>query len=100
VDLGQPRQVSGAEVRLGGYVADFPRQLAIETSIDGQRWLQAWTGGTALMAFSAALDDPRVLTLPFPFEPHQARLIRFTQTGTESKYEWSVAELRVLGVGK
>ena len=97
VDLGQPRQVNGAEMRIGGYVADFPRQLSIETSLDGERWVQAWSGGTALMAFSAALDDPRALTLPFSFEPHQARLIRFTQTGTEGKYGWSVAELRVLG---
>jgi F5/8 type C domain-containing protein len=100
VDLGQPHQVNGAQMRLGGYVADFPRQLSIETSTDGQRWFQAWSGGTGLMAFSAALDDPRAVTLPFTFEPHQARLVRFTQTGTEGKYEWSVAELRVLGVSK
>jgi hypothetical protein len=99
-DLGQPHQVYGADMRLGGYVADFPRQLSIETSIDGQRWRQAWSGGTALMAFSAALADPRTVVLRFEFEPHQARLIRFTQTGSEEKYEWSVAELRVLGVSK
>lgn len=99
VDLGGPHQIDGAKMRLGGYVADFPRQLSIETSIDGQRWSQTWSGGTALMAFSAALDDPRAVTLPFKFVPHQARLIRFTQTGTEGRYEWSVAELWVLGVG-
>ena len=99
VDLGQPRQVNGAEMRIGGYVADFPRQLSIETSLDGQRWVQAWSGGTALMAFSAALDDPASRALPFRFEPHAARFIRFTQTGSEGKFEWSVAELRILGTG-
>lgn len=97
VDLGQPHQVTGAEIRLGGYVADFPRQLSIETSVDGQQWRQVWSGGTALMSFSAALADPRSLPLRFPFAPHQARFIRFTQTGTEGKYEWSVPWLRVLG---
>src|SRR6185436_10049392 len=97
VDLGQPHQVTGAEIRLGGYVADFPRQLNIETSVDGQQWRQVWSGGTALMSFSAALADPRSLPLRFPFAPHQARFVRFTQTGTEGKYEWSVPWLRVLG---
>jgi hypothetical protein len=96
VDLGQARQVSGAEMQIGGYVADFPRQLFIETSLDGQRWSPVWNGGTALLAFSAALQDPVALTLPFKFES-RTRYIRFTQTGTAGIYQWSVAELRVLG---
>jgi hypothetical protein len=100
VDLGEPQQVNGAETRLGGYVADFPRQLSIETSVDGQQWSRVWSGGTALMSFSAALADPRSLPLRFAFAPHQARFIRFTQTGTEGKYEWSVAELRILGASQ
>ena len=100
VDLGQSRQVNGVEMRIGGYVGDFPQQLSIETSVDGERWVQAWSGGTALMVFSAALDDPRVTALPFRFDPHSARLIRFTQTASEGTFEWSVAELRVLGVSK
>jgi len=97
VDLGQPRTVHGAETLIGGYVADFPRQLSIETSLDGQLWSPAWGGGTALMAFSAALADPLNVPLAFPFDPRAARYLRFTQTGSEQVYYWSVAELRVLG---
>jgi hypothetical protein len=98
VDLGQPREVSGADMVIGGYVADFPRQLSIETSLDGQSWSQAWHGGAALMAFSAALEDPLNVTLPFPFDPpRQARYIRFTQNGSERIYYWSIAELRIIG---
>ncbi len=52
VDLGQPRTVHGAETLIAGYVADFPRQLSIETSLDGQVWSPAWSGGTAIMALS------------------------------------------------
>ena len=97
VDLGQPRLVHGAETLIAGYVADFPRQLSIETSLDGQVWSPAWSGGTAMMALSAALEDPLNVPLPFPFEPRSARYLRFTQTGSEETYYWSVAELRVLG---
>ncbi len=97
VDLGQPRMVHGAETLIGGYIADFPRQLSIETSLDGQLWSPAWSGGTAIMALSAALQDPLNVPLPFPFDPRSARYLRFTQTGSEQTYYWSVAELRVLG---
>ena len=97
VDLGQPRTVHGAETLIAGYVADFPRQLSIETSLDGQVWSPAWSGGTAIMALSAALEDPLNVPLPFPFEARSARYLRFTQTGSERTYYWSVAELRVLG---
>jgi hypothetical protein len=97
VDLGQPRLVHGAETLIAGYVADFPRQLSIDTSLDGQLWSAAWSGGTAIMALSAALEDPLNVALPFPFEPRSARYLRFTQGGSEQTYYWSVAELRVLG---
>jgi hypothetical protein len=96
-DLGQPHQVSGARMLIAGYVADFPRQLIVTTSVDGQSWSPAWTGSTALMAFSAALEDPLNLPLPFGFTPRPARFVRFTQSGTEETYYWSVAELSVMG---
>jgi len=98
VDLGQVSQVTGVEMRIGGYVGDFPGALTIETSVDGARWFRAWSGGTALLVFTSAIDHPRVTPLPFEFDPHPARLIRLTQTATEGKHDWSIAELRVLGV--
>lgn len=97
VDLGRSRSVHGVEMAIGGYVADFPRQLLIETSPDGWEWREAWVGGTALITFSAALEDPLAVTLPFPFSPRDARFLRFTQTGTERIYYWSIAELRIKG---
>jgi hypothetical protein len=96
-DLGAPHEVAGAEMLIAGFVADFPRRLSIATSLDGQTWSQAWEGETAMIAFSAALEDPLSLPLPFPFHPRPARYIRFTQTGSDPTYYWSVAELRVLG---
>ena len=82
---------------IAGFSADFPRVLLIETSIDGQLWSSAWRGKTGLIAFSAALQDPRKVPMPFILEPRAARYVRFRQLGSEETYYWSVAELRIMG---
>jgi hypothetical protein len=98
VDLGEVREVNGAEMLIGGFDADFPRLLEIETSVDGQAWTGAWSGGTALMAFTAAVEDPLEMRLPFLFDPARpARFLRFTQTAMDPTYYWSISELRVMG---
>jgi hypothetical protein len=96
-DLGASNTVDGVELLIGGYVTDFPRQLTIETSIDNEQWSQAWQGNVGVIAISAALEDPRNFTLPFAFEPRPARYVRFTQTGVEDVFYWSIAELRIRG---
>ena len=96
-DLGTADTVEGVEMFIGGYVMDFPRQLTIETSLDNQRWSQAWSGNVAPMAMSAALEDPLQYILPFIIQPRPARYVRFTQMGTEDVFYWSIAELRIRG---
>ena len=97
IDLGAVRQVSAIEQDLGGYVADFPRRLTIETSADGTAWSAAWSGGTALLAMSAALEQPLAIPLRFVFEPRPARFIRLRQTSSDPVYYWAIPELRVFG---
>jgi hypothetical protein len=97
VDLGAIRQVGGAELMIAGFVADFPRQLVIETSGDGATWATAWNGNAPAVALSAALEDPLNITMPFQFDRRPARYVRFTQLGTEETYYWSVAEMRIVG---
>jgi F5/8 type C domain-containing protein len=97
VDLGAERQVNGAELLVAGFVADFPRQLSIETSSDGTSWATAWTGDAALIALSAALEDPLNIPMPFVFEPRKTRFLRFTELAADETYYWSVAELRIVG---
>jgi len=96
-DLGAVDTVQGVEMFIGGFVMDFPRRLTIETSLDNQRWSQAWSGNVAPMAMSAALEDPLHYMLPFDFQPRPVRYVRFTQTGTEDVFYWSIAELRIRG---
>jgi hypothetical protein len=97
LDLGSAKQVRGLELDLGGYVADFPRQLRIETSVDGASWQEIWTGSGGVPALAGALLDAKVMPLLFPFEPHAARYIRMTQLGSDPVFYWTIAELKVFG---
>jgi hypothetical protein len=97
LDLASPKQVRGVELVLGGYVADFPRRLLIETSTDGAAWEEVWSGSGGGPALTGALLHPRVMPLTFQFAPRTARYIRLTQLGSDPVFYWSVAELKVFG---
>lgn len=97
VDLGEPQPLAEVQMVLGGYAADFPRNLVIEGSDDGVAWRQIWSGRGAALTLAAALQEPRRIPISFPLSGHTARHLRFTQTGTEPIAYWSIAELRVLG---
>ncbi len=97
VDLGSARQVRGLELDLGGYVADFPRRLKIETSLDGAAWQERWAGSGGGAALAGALLDARLMPLFFELDPQPARYIRMTQLGSDPVFYWSIAELKVFG---
>jgi len=97
VDLGAVRRLHGVELQIGGYVADFPRKLAIELSDDGGTWRVGWSGSPGLMAVLAALEEPLAVPLRFPLGGQRGRYIRMRQQGEDPVFYWSIAELRVLG---
>jgi F5/8 type C domain len=97
VDLGATRQVDGVELTIGGYAADYPRELRIETSEDGQSWTEAWRGSGGPATLSAAFDKPAIIPLVFPLDPRPARYVRLTELAREVIYYWTVAELRITG---
>jgi F5/8 type C domain len=97
VDLGASRKVTGVEMQIGGYVADFPRELTIDLSEDGATWRTGWSGSPGFVALLATLEQPLVGPLRFPLDGTTARFIRMRQTGETRIYYWSIAELRVLG---
>jgi hypothetical protein len=96
VDLGNPVMVAGVELRLAGYVADFPRLLKIEISDDRAEWREVWSGSAAREALIAAIEDPRDVPLRFPMEA-AGRFVRLRQLGSDRTFFWSIAELRVHG---
>ena len=95
-DLGQVREVAGITHALGEYARDFPRLLAIDLSIDGARWEEAWKGPTAALAFLAAARAPREAAMRITFPPRPARFVRLRQLA-DHKNMWRVAELTVNG---
>jgi hypothetical protein len=96
IDLGSVRTVAGVDLFLGPFIEDFPRGLIIEASNDGQAWREVWKGGSAGLAFVAALESPREVPLRYRFSPTPARLLRMRLTENDDTYYWSIAELRVL----
>jgi hypothetical protein len=95
VVLREARMISGVRLALGGYLSEFPRGIAIDVSLDGKQWAEAWTGDGALTAVEAALQDQKNVEMVIAFEPRRANYVRVRQTG-QSADVWALAELRIL----
>jgi hypothetical protein len=96
-DLGAARSVSGIVNSLGSYINDAPRSLRITLSEDGSRWTTGWEGLIAPLALRAAFENPARMDVRVGFPPARARYVRITQTGEETEWFWSVAELTIVG---
>ncbi len=94
VDLGGETVVGAVRLGLGRFVAEFPRALTIETSLDGQAWQPASQGPVAGAVIEAGLVEPRYPAPVIGFSPRPARFVRLRQTGV-SEFLWSVADLAV-----
>jgi hypothetical protein len=95
VDLGTSQPVSAVVFLLGSYTSQYPRALEVESSQDGVGWLQEWSGRTALLAYDAAVREPRAVPLAVPLKG-PARWIRVRQTSAEATRGWTIVELRVM----
>jgi hypothetical protein len=94
VDLGEVREVGGVTHALGRYFLDFPRQLAIELSVDQKEWTRVWEGSTASQAFLALVRGPLEGAMRFSFSPRQARFVRLLQLDRNQR-AWHVSEIQV-----
>lgn len=97
IDLGHATRLQGIELLIGGYRADFPRELVVELSDNASDWTPVWSGSTALLALTAALEVPLTEPLGIPLGDRTARHIRLRQTSSDRIYYWSIAELHVYG---
>jgi hypothetical protein len=96
LDLGEPARIGAILHTLGTFGTDFPRYLHIETSLDGQRWTEAWAGSPAAAVLRAAMAAPREARVLIGFPSRTARFVRLRQTGRSELYYWSIAELEIL----
>ena len=93
LDLGTVREVAGLTHKIGDYLLDFPKRLAIDVSIDGTAWERVWEGPGAAPTVLAYVRAPREGALRFTFSPHMARYIRLEQLETH-KSMWRVSEIQ------
>ena len=93
-DLGRVQQVAGISIAAADHPAGFPRLLAIDTSLDGQQFHEAWQGGGAPPAFLAIVKSPRNAWLRLPIPPQDARFVRIRQL-REDAIGWFVPELEI-----
>jgi hypothetical protein len=97
VDLGAASdRVSAVRYVLGNYYREFPRMLAVETSLDGDAWEPAWSGDVIAATIEGSLADPLTAPATVWFAPRRARYVRLRQTGRDDDTYWSLAELAVL----
>jgi hypothetical protein len=99
LDLGDTKSVTGLQLTLGPYAADFPRALSIEAQGEGAVWTDIYRGGTVGLALAGALEAPGDVPLTFRFAAVRTRYLRLRLLANDETYYWSVAELRVLGAG-
>jgi hypothetical protein len=94
-DIGASAQIGAIVHAIGSAGVYFPRQLRVDTSLDGVAWNMAWEGSPAAEVLYAALASPRETRVVIEFAPRPARYVRLMQLGREGNYGWSMAELEV-----
>jgi F5/8 type C domain len=94
IDLGRVREVGGITHGLGDAARDYPRLLAIDTSLDASSWEQAWIGRTAAAAFLGAIRSPRQADIHISFGARRARFVRLRQLDNHENV-WLIVELKV-----
>ena len=97
LDLGAVSRVQAVQICVGTYASQYPRALNVETSSDDAAWTEAFSGGTALLAYDAATTNPREVPITVPINRDQVRYIRLRQIAHTVTTKWTIVELRVIG---
>ncbi|MGE3509503.1 MAG: discoidin domain-containing protein [Vicinamibacterales bacterium] len=96
-ELGGVARVCSIELSLGSLAYEYPGNLTVETSIDGERWTEVYRGSVAASAVRAALRDQLNASVTVTFAPTPARLLRLQRTANETAPVWVVADVVVRG---
>jgi hypothetical protein len=89
--------VDGITTTIGPYAADYPRELIIDSSVDGQSWTERWHDSSAILSFASTIRNPREIPLVYKLPAVSARYLRLRQVGRDAELYWSICELTVHG---
>lgn len=97
IDLGSIKDICKIRFDLGGFVTDMPRAYKIEVSADKESWQRVYENkGDCILFWDE--NQPRYLIDSYfncVFKPIHARYVRITQTGTDERFDWSIAEVKI-----
>jgi hypothetical protein len=97
ITLTLPAVVRVTGVRMTqGRPVEFPRQLLIETSLDGSTWTPSRRGDIVPEFIRAAHARPTLPVVEVAIEPIDARAVRLRQVGRDPTAAWSLREAEVL----
>ena len=96
-EIGAAQLLNGIVLSMGAYSFGFPRELAVDLSVDGQSWQNVWQGETSVATVRAAITYPDSVPLTIDFEPSTAKFVRLRQLGRDERVPWWIAELSVHG---
>lgn len=101
IDLGGIYEISKIRFDLGRFITDYPRGYKIEVSLDNTNWETVISIPFNAGGLFWEGTHPRFLVngdfFTSSFYPVRARYIMITQTGMDSRFDWSIAELRIYG---
>jgi hypothetical protein len=97
IDLGNATAVGSIDYSLGRYSWNMPGELAIDTSVDGTSWIEAYRGSVVGELIEGGLRDARSLRAVLSFPPREARYVRVRPRAQPEQSVWFVAELAVSG---
>jgi hypothetical protein len=97
LELDDVHSVTALSVSTGPRLDDFPRGLAVATSIDGASWQEVWSGGIAGPIVEAILKDPHAAAGRITFAESPARFVRLRQLRPRPHGSWVIAEVKIYG---
>ncbi len=95
IDLGRPTTIGAFVQGMGTYSWEAPRSLAVDTSLDGLVWSEAWKGSVLAQVIEGAMRDPKSLRIVVPFDAREARYVRVRIDAAEAGFHWTIAEAEV-----
>jgi len=100
VDLPAPASLAGVDLELGGFTTDYPRGVAVEVTREDGSWTrlpaEMVLAGPLVWAGTHVLRDG-VERVALRFPPVRTGAVRVVQAGEDPVFDWSVAELHLLG---